>query len=81
LPAPPPLFDRTLSYEQQMIRDSVKSYAEHNIRSLALSADEQTKLPERLLLDSQALDLNYFAIPESLGGASQLSPMTSVLVA
>jgi alkylation response protein AidB-like acyl-CoA dehydrogenase len=81
LPSPPPLFDLTLSDEQQMIRDSVKTYAEQNIRPLALSADEQAKLPKRLLQDSQALGLNYFAIPESLGGAGQLSPMTSVLVA
>lgn len=81
LPSPPPLFDLTLSDEQQMIRDSVKAYAEHNIRPLASAADEHAKLPESLLQDSQALGLNYFSIPESLGGAGQLSPMTSVLVA
>ena len=81
LPSPPPLFDLTLTDEQQMIRDSVKSFSEHNIRPLALAADEQAKLPESLLQDSQELGLNYFSIPESLGGAGQLSPMTSVLVA
>jgi len=81
LPSPPPLFDLTLSDEQQMIRDSVKAYAENNIRPLALAADEQAKLPESLLQDSQELGLNYFSIPESLGGAGQLSPMTSVLIA
>jgi alkylation response protein AidB-like acyl-CoA dehydrogenase len=81
LPAPPPLFDLSLSDEQQMIRDSVKAYAEHSIRPLALSADEDAKLPENLLLESQDLGLNYFAIPESLGGAGQLSPMTNALVA
>lgn len=81
LPAPPPLFDLSLSDEQQMIRDSVKAYAEHSIRPLALEADEKAKLPENLLLESQDLGLNYFAIPEALGGAGQLSPMTSTLVA
>ncbi|MEH6448039.1 MAG: acyl-CoA dehydrogenase family protein [Oleispira sp.] len=81
LPSPPPLFDLTLSDEQQMIRDSVKAYAENNIRPLALAADEQAKLPESLLQDCQELGLNYFSIPESLGGAGQLSPMTSVLIA
>jgi alkylation response protein AidB-like acyl-CoA dehydrogenase len=81
LPSPPPLFDLTLSDEQQMIRDSVKAYAENNIRPLALTADEQAKLPDSLLQDSQVLGLNYFPIPESLGGAGQLSPMTSVLIA
>ena len=81
LPAPPPLFDLSLSDEQQMIRDSVKAYAEHNIRPLALTADEKAKLPENLLFESQDLGLNYFAIPEALGGAGQLSPMTNTLVA
>lgn len=81
LPAPPPLFDLSLTDEQQMIRDSVKAYAEYSIRPLALEADEQAKLPENLLLESQELGLNYFAIPEVLGGAGQLSPMTSALVA
>ena len=81
LPAPPPLFDLSLSDEQQMIRDSVKAYAEYNIRPLALEADEKAKLPQNLLLESQDLGLNYFAIPEALGGAGQLSPITSALVA
>lgn len=81
LPSPPPLFDLTLSDEQQMIRDSVKAYAENNIRPLALIADEEAKLPENLLQDSQELGLNYFSVPESLGGAGQSSPMTSVLIA
>jgi alkylation response protein AidB-like acyl-CoA dehydrogenase len=81
LPSPPPLFDLTLSDEQQMIRDSVKAYAENNIRPLASAADVRAKLPDSLLQDSQVLGLNYFPIPENLGGAGQLSPMTSVLVA
>lgn len=81
LPSPPPLFDLTLSDEQQMIRDSVKAYAQNNIRPLASVADEQAKLPENLLPSSQDLGLNYFSIPEHLGGAGQCSPMTSVLVA
>ena len=81
LPAPAPLFDLTLSDEQQMIRDSVMSYAQNNLRPMALEADENAKLPENLFADAQELGLNYFAIPESLGGAGQLSPMTSALVA
>ena len=81
LPAPPPLFDLSLSDEQQMIRDSVKAYAEQSIHPLALEADEKAQLPEALLFESQDLGLNYFAIPEALGGAGQLSPMTSALIA
>jgi alkylation response protein AidB-like acyl-CoA dehydrogenase len=81
LPAPAALFDLSLSEEQQMIRDSIKSYAKDNIRPAALSADEAAKLPKSLLSDAQELGLNYFAIPENLGGAGQISPMTNVLVA
>lgn len=81
LPAPPPLFDLSLSDEQQMIRDSIKAYAEQSLRPLAQKADENAKLPESLLLDAQDLGLNYFSIPETLGGAGQLSPMTNALVA
>lgn len=81
LPAPAALFDLSLTEEQQMIRDSIKSYAQDNIRPAALSADEAAKLPESLLSNAQELGLNYFAIPEHLGGAGQLSPMTNVLIA
>ena len=81
LPAPAALFDLSFTEEQQMIRDSIKSYAENNIRPLALSADEEAKLPDSLLQDSMDLGLNFFAVPEALGGAGQLSPMTNALVA
>lgn len=81
LPAPAALFDLSLTEEQQMIRDSIKSYAKDNIRPAALSSDEAAKLPDSLLSDAQELGLNYFAIPENLGGAGQLSPMTNALVA
>jgi alkylation response protein AidB-like acyl-CoA dehydrogenase len=81
LPAPAALFDLSLTEEQQMIRDSIRSYATDNIRPAALAADEAAKLPAALLSDAQELGLNYFAIPERLGGAGQLSPMTNALVA
>lgn len=81
LPAPAPLFDLTLSDEQLMIRDSVKAFAEHNVRPQALAADENAQLPIELLEQAQELGLNYFPLPEDLGGADQLSPMTNVLVA
>lgn len=81
LPAPAPLFDLSLSEEQQMIRDSMRAYAEQSIRLQAPTADDEAKLPESLLLESQELGLNYFSIPERLGGAGQLSPMTNALIA
>lgn len=81
LPSPAPLFDLNLTEEQQLIRDSVRSYASDTLRSQALTADEHAQLPSELLHDAQALGLNYFPIPENLGGAGQLSPMTSALIA
>lgn len=76
-----PMFDLSLNEEQQMIRDSIRSYAEHSLRPLALVADEDSKLPENLMQESLDLGLNFFAVPESLGGAGQQSPITSMLIA
>ena len=73
LPAPSThgLFDLTLSEEQQMIKDTVRSYAEEVVRGLAHDANEAMKLPETYLQDIMDLGLNFFSVPESLGGAAQ----------
>lgn len=79
---PKPLFDLSLSEEQEMIRDSVQAYASEVIRGLAHDADEHSALPENYLEDCSALGLNLFAVPESLGGAaSTYSPTTSAIIA
>lgn len=78
---PTSLFDLTLSDEQQMIRDSMQGYAKDVIRQQAIEADEQSQLPENFMQEAQALGLNYFAVPESLGGAGEYSPITSALIA
>lgn len=75
------MFDLSLSEEQQMIRDSVRGYAEHSLRPHALLADEESTLPDNLMAESLELGLNFFAVPESLGGAGQQSPLTSMLIA
>ena len=74
-------FDLSLTDEQQMIRDSVRGYAETTLRSAAAEADETAVIPENLMKSSLELGLNYLSIPESLGGAGQPSAMTSVLIA
>jgi alkylation response protein AidB-like acyl-CoA dehydrogenase len=84
LPAPSThgLFDLTLSEEQQMIKDTVRSYAEEVVRGLAHDANEAMKLPETYLQDIMDLGLNFFSVPESLGGAAQTySPTTSAIIA
>ncbi len=79
---PQALFDLSLSEEQQIIRDSVRSYAEEIVRGLAHDADENLQLPDTYLQDAMALGLNLFSVPESLGGAAQsYSPITSAIIA
>lgn len=81
LPSPAPLFDLSLTDEQQMIRDSVMSFSKNTLRPIASEADENSTIPNDLLDNAQELGLNFFAVPEELGGAGQLSPMTNTLVA
>lgn len=85
LPAPEKkagLFDLSLSEEQLMIKDSVRSYATDVIRDLALDADENKQLPEDFLTNLMDLGLNFFSVPEALGGAAQsYSPTTSAIIA
>lgn len=76
------LFDLSLSQEQQMIKDSVQAYAQEVIRPSAIQADEQSQLPEDFMPEIMQLGLNYFSVPESLGGsAEQYNPTTSAIIA
>ena len=76
------MFDLTLSEEQQMIKDTVRAYAEDVVRGLAHDANEAMDLPETYLQDIMELGLNFFSVPESLGGAAQsYSPTTSAIIA
>jgi len=76
------LFDLTLSEEQQMIKDTVRSYAEEVVRGLAHDANEDMDLPETYLQDIMDLGLNFFSVPETLGGAAQTySPTTNAIIA
>ena len=74
-------FDLSLSEEQQMIKDSVRSYAEEVIRGLAHDANEAMTPPNDFLTNLMDLGLNYFSVPESLGGAAQsYSPTTNAII-
>lgn len=76
------LFDLTLTEEQQMIKDTVRSYAVDVVRGLAHDANEDMKLPDSYLQDIMDLGLNYFSVPESFGGAAQsYSPTTNAIIA
>ncbi|MCG8394637.1 MAG: acyl-CoA dehydrogenase family protein, partial [Pseudomonadales bacterium] len=76
------LFDLGVTDEQQMIRDSVQAFAMDVLREQAEKADEAQQTSDEVLAQALELGLNFFAVPESLGGAAtERSTTTSMLVA
>ncbi len=76
------LFDLGITDEQQMIRDSVQAFASEVLREQAEHADAAQKTSDEVLAQAQELGLNFFAVPEALGGAAtERSTVTSMLVA
>lgn len=76
------LFDLNITDEQQMIRDSVRSFAREVLREQAEQADAASQTSADTQAQARELGLNFFAVPEALGGAaSERSTVTSLLVA
>ncbi len=76
------LFDLNITDEQQMIRDSVQSFAEEVLRPRSEPADAEARTSDETRAAALELGLNFFAVPESLGGAAtERSPVTTMLVA
>lgn len=76
------LFDLNITEEQQMMRDSVKSFASEVLRPRGEDADAAQATSDETLAAALELGLNFFAVPESLGGAaSERSPVTTMLIA
>ncbi|WP_101674922.1 acyl-CoA dehydrogenase family protein [Alloalcanivorax mobilis] len=76
------LFDLGITEEQQMIRDSVRAFATEVLRGQAEQANAAQHTDPAVLSQAQALGLNFFAVPEDLGGAAaERSTVTSMLVA
>ena len=75
-------FDLSLSDEQQMMRDSVRRFAEDVLRPAAVKANDDCAMSHDILTQAAELGLTYYAVPESLGGAgTERSPVTSMLIA
>jgi len=75
------LFDLSISEEQQMVRDSVQRFAANVIRPAAAQANEDAQTPQAVLDQAAELGLIYYAIPESMGGASvERSTITNMLI-
>lgn len=76
------LFDISLSDEQQMMRDTLQRFAKDVLRPAAHNADHHAEFPAGLLAQAQELGLNFYAVPEALGGmAAEQSVVTNVLAA
>jgi alkylation response protein AidB-like acyl-CoA dehydrogenase len=67
--------------DQQLVRDTVASFAREQIRPAAREADESGRIPEALVQHAWELGLVNNAIPEAFGGfGDQRLAMTSALV-
>jgi alkylation response protein AidB-like acyl-CoA dehydrogenase len=67
--------------EQQLIVETVRQFAEKEIRPLARECDESGKIPATLLAQAHELGLVANALPEACGGGGERSAVTGVLVA
>jgi alkylation response protein AidB-like acyl-CoA dehydrogenase len=67
--------------EQQLIVETVRQFAENEIRPLARDADEAGAIPAEVLTRAHELGLVANALPEELGGGGERSAVTGALVA
>ncbi len=67
--------------EQQLIRETVASFAREQIRPTARDADETGQIPSVLVQQAWELGLVQSSIPEAFGGAGESpSALTGALV-
>ncbi|WP_171067629.1 acyl-CoA dehydrogenase family protein [Acinetobacter tjernbergiae] len=76
------LFDLSLTEEQQMTVDAMSQFAEEVLYALAHDADHNAQFPEELWQHLVDLGLNYYALPEALGGvAAEQNIVSNILIA
>lgn len=76
------LFDLNLTEEQQMTCDAMDQFAAEVLYPLAHQADHDEKFPPALWQYAKDLGLNYYALPEALGGvASEKNILSNILIA
>ncbi len=74
------LFDLTLSEEQRITRESMRRFAQAEIRSIAKKSDLDQSLPAEFPRKAAELGLALLPIPEDFGGAGMpRSPISNVL--
>ena len=76
------LFDLSYSENQQMIIDTMSKFAADILYPLAASADQNETFPTELWQYIEELGLNFYALPEALGGvAAEKNILSNVLIA
>lgn len=76
------VFDLSLSDEQQMMRDTLQRFARDVLRPAAAGADEAASFPADVRAAALELGLNFYAVPEALGGmAAEQAVVSNVLMA
>ena len=75
------MIDFEPSEEQALVRDTVRSFAEQELRSRARECDEAGKLPYELLQSAHELGLATSGVDEAFGGGGERSAVTAAIVA
>jgi len=75
------MIDFEPSEEQALIRDTVRQFAENEIRPRARECDEAAKLDANVLALAHELGLVANSLPEQHGGGGELSAVTGCLIA
>ena len=76
------LFDLNLTEEQQMTCNAMQQFAQEVLYPLAHNADQHELFPHELWQYSTDLGLNFYALPEALGGvASEQNIVSNILIA
>jgi alkylation response protein AidB-like acyl-CoA dehydrogenase len=76
-----PLFDLSLTDEQQLMRDSARKFAEAEMRPLARKYDEAAETPRSFYEKTLELGVNAVQMPESCGGfGAARSPISNTLL-
>ncbi|OTG63530.1 acyl-CoA dehydrogenase [Acinetobacter sp. ANC 4470] len=76
------LFDLNLTEEQQMTCDAMDQFASEVLYPLAHQADQDEKFPTVLWQHGTDLGLNYYVLPEALGGvATEKNILSNILIA
>ncbi|MEQ8263962.1 acyl-CoA dehydrogenase family protein [Pseudohaliea sp.] len=71
-----------LTDEQRLLRETVRKFAQTELREVARACDEASRLPDELLATVADLGLVAGVMPESFGGGgSDRSPVTNTLLA